>query len=195
MGPDSIKMRAFSKLEYGDPKGFLEELSPVDAAVSFSNLAPRVKHLRTNSLKPDRERRDAAIFCIGMEELMNTFVRFSPVEEQDYDFVATWESKNERIYCPVQLKELVSSELNCTQSMQDVLSGLSKYTDSIDLTVAIKFSRVAKFDPTTLQIPHDLRIAGLWVFGAISQDQSNWGLWGDFAAGKVTQGIKFQIPR
>jgi hypothetical protein len=195
MSNDSINIRTFSKLEYGDPEGFLEALTSVDAAVSISDLKPQIKHLRTNSLKTVRELRDAAIFCMGIAEVLHTSVRFSPVEKQDYDFVTTWQSKNMQHYCPVQLKELVPSELNPNQSINDVVNGLSKYTDSMNLTVAVKLNRIGKFEPSSLLMPKTIRIGGLWVFGAISEDQSDWGLWGDFAKGEVDQGICFQTPR
>jgi hypothetical protein len=195
MDNKSIRLRSFSKLEFEDPNEVLEKLFPFDVAYSISDLEPKKRHLRTSSLKPVRERRDAAIFCVGMAEHLDTPVRFSPVEEQDYDFVTTLQLKDERHYFPVQLKEFVPSDLNPSQSMQDVVNGLSKYTDSMDLTVAIKFNRAARFEPTSLHIPQTLCIGGLWVFGAISEDQSNWGLWGDFAAGRVDQGIVFQIQR
>ncbi len=194
MSNDHIKLKTFEKLEYGDPRGFLRELIHVDAEISLSNLTPKIKHLRTNSLKQFREQRDAAIFCIGMAKVLNTSVRFSPVEEQDYDFVATWQSQDQPHYCPVQLKELVSSELNPSQLIQDVMNGLSKYTDSMDLTVAVKFNRIARFEQTNLQIPQTLCIGGLWVFGSIAEDQSEWALWGDFVSGSTDE-IKFQIPR
>jgi hypothetical protein len=194
MQNNRVHLRAYSKLEYGDPRGFLEALAPLDAAVSVSDLPPTVKHLRTNLLKADRERRDAAIFCLGMSHVLNTPVRFSPTEAQDYDFVATWEVDDVRHFCPIQLKEFVSSELNPNATMQAVLSGLSKYADSGDITVAIKIGRDFRFEPSELKVPSELSIAALWVYGAIAQDQSEWGLWGDFVRGS-TDGIKFHIPR
>lgn len=194
MDRNSVRLRAYSKLAYGDPKGFLEALTPLDAAVSVSDLPATVKHLRTNQLKADRERRDAAIFCLGMSQALNTEVRFSPTEAQDYDFVATWEMDDVRHFCPVQLKEFVSSELNPKATMHAVLSGLSKYADSGDITVAIKIGRNFRFEPSELQLPSELSIAALWVYGAIAQDQSEWALWGDFVRGS-SDGMKFEIPR
>lgn len=194
MQNNRVHLRAYSKLKYGDPRDFLEALAPLDAAVSVSDLPPPVKRLRTNILKANRERRDAAIFCLGMSQVLNTPVRFSPTEAQDYDFVATWEMDDVRHFCPIQLKEFVSSELNPKATMQSVLSGLSRYADSGDITVAIKIGRDFRFEPIELKVPSELSIAALWVYGAIAQDQSEWGLWGDFVR-ESTDGIRFQIPR
>lgn len=194
MDVSSIRLKAFSKLAYGDPRGYLEELALLDAAVSVSDLPSNVKHLRTNPQKPDRERRDAAIFCLGMSKALNTEVRFLQTEKQDYDFVVTWEMDYTRHFCPIQLKEFVSSELNPKATIQDVLSSLSKYTDSTDITVAIKLGRNFRFEPSDLQIPSELSIAAIWVYGALTENQFEWALWGDFVQGS-TDGIKFQIPR
>jgi hypothetical protein len=191
---NSIRLKEYSKLAFGDPKGFLEALAPLDVAVSASDLPSTVKHLRTNFLKAERERRDAAIFCMGMSQVLDTEVRFSPTEDQDYDFVATWEMEDIRHFCPVQLKEFVSSELNPKATIQAVLSSLSKYTDSADITVAIKLGRNFRFEPSDLQLPTELSIAAVWVYGSITENQSEWALWGDFVQGSI-DGIKFRIPR
>ncbi len=195
MDSNSIRLRALSQLQYGDPKGYLESLALLEAEVSASDLPLTVKHLRTNLLKPDRERRDAAIFCMGMSQALNTEVRFSPTEDQDHDFVTTWQSEGIQHYCPVQLKELVSHDLNRDQSIRDIVNKLSKYGDSKSLTVAVKLNRIGTFEPSSMQITQNLSIGALWFFGSLTEDQSNWGLWGDFAKDRVDQGIVFQIPR
>jgi hypothetical protein len=194
MANSSVRLRGYSKLEYGDPRRFLEALAPLDAAVSVSDLPPTAKHLRTSLLKADRESRDAAIFCLGMSQVLNTEVRFSPTEAQDYDFVATWEVDDIQHFCPIQLKEFVSSELNPKATIQAVIDSLSKYADSADITVAIKLGRNFCFEPTDLCLPAEFSIGALWVYGAIAPDQSEWALWGDFTR-RSTAGIKFHIPR
>jgi hypothetical protein len=194
MNSRSIRLSALSQLQYGDPKGYLESLALLEAEVSASDLPLTVKHLRTNRLKSERERRDAAIFCIGMSQALNSKVRFSLIEAQDYDFVATWQSSDTRHFCPIQLKELVSHELNPTASIQAVLRGLLKYVDSDDLTVVIKIGRNKRFEPSELHLPSQLSIAALWIFGSLTEDQTEWALWGNFVQGS-SDGIKFRIPR
>lgn len=195
MASNGIRLRSFSNLKYGDPKGFLTALHPLDVAVSWSSLSPRVRNLRTNSLKAAREHRDAAIFCVGMSQALGSEVRFAPGEKQDYDFVATWADPQTQHFAPVQLKELVTAELNPETALSSLLEKLTKYTDSDDLTVVIKLNRPDRFEPSQVKIPSGLSLGGIWIFGAITPDQSKWGLWGDFMLGSVDQGIAFEIPR
>ena len=176
-----MRVRQFTKLEYGDPKGFLIALRELEPGVAASQLPERIRTLRTQRLKPSREMRDAALFCFGMSERIGFDIRFAPVEDQDFDFIATWsEGEGQRNYCPVQLKEVAPSNLNSAATVQAVVDGLGRYVDSADLTVAIKINRSERFDPQELRLPRNLRIGGLWIFAALSADQSEFGLWGDF---------------
>ena len=47
------------------------------------------------------------------------------------------------------------------------------------------------FDLATLKVP-PLRLAALWVFGGVSPDQSQWGLWGDLLDEPI--GTRFEYP-
>jgi len=189
------RLRQFAKLAYGNPRGFLSELRKFEHAVAASHTPLRVKTLRTNGLKREREMRDAALFCVGMSHNLGSEVRFAPVEDQDYDFVATWRTEAIQHFCPVQLKEVVPAHLNPTASIQDVLGKLSHYGDSNDVSVAIKFNQIGRFEPAGINPPNALRIGGLWVFGAMTEDQSTWALWGDFMqTGPLTLGIRYPHP-
>jgi hypothetical protein len=193
---NSVRLREFSGLKFGDPRGFLRELREVELLVTASPTPEKIKTLRTQQLKPEREMRDAAIFCVGMSERIGVDVRFAPVEDQDFDFIATWlESEGTRNYCPVQLKEVVPEHLNANATIQAVVDKLVHYVDSADMTVAIKLNRVGQFDLSELQIPANLRIGGLWIFAALSADQSEFGLWGDFLnAIDAPYGTRFSYP-
>ncbi len=178
---ENVRLRQFAKLAYGDPRGFLAALRRLEWEVAASPTPERIKTLRTQELKPDREMRDAAIFCVGMSERIGFDVRFAPVEDQDFDFIATWfDREGMRNYCPVQLKEVAPPHLNAGATIQAVVDGLARYADSADVTVAIKINRPARFGPAELKLPANLRIGGLWIFAALSADQSEFGLWGDF---------------
>ena len=192
----NIRLREFGKLEYGDPRGFLAELRKFEVAIAASPTPERIKTLRTQGLKPEREMRDAAIFCVGISERIGFDVRFAPVEKQDFDFIATWLDDDAiRHYCPVQLKEVAPPHLNMNANIQAVIDGLIRYRDSADLTVAIKLNQPVRFNPTELKLTGDLRIGGLWIFASLSADQSEFGLWGDFLS--KTDGprdTKFSYP-
>jgi hypothetical protein len=185
------RTRAFQQLEYRDPRPFLVGLRELEPRVATSTLPKKVKNLRTNSLKWSRELREGALFCYGMSQRIGQTVFLSPSEAQDHDFVASWVVSDTQHLAPVQLKEVVPHDLNPSTSVQRVVDALEKYTDSADLTVAIHLNQRAHFDPTTLIIP-PLKIAALWVFGAISPDQAQWGLWGNFL--ETPSGTRFEYP-
>ncbi len=185
------RARAFQHLEYRDPRPFLVQLRKTEPTIARSNLPKKVKNLRTNALKWSRELRGAALFCYGMAERIGQTVYLAPSEAQDYDFVASWAIDDTQRLAPVQLKEVVPQDLNPLASVQTIVNALSKYVDSEDLTIAIHLNQRGHFDQTTLVIP-SLRIAALWIFGAISEDQGQWGLWGNFL--ETPEGTRFEYP-
>jgi len=186
-----VRARTFQHLEYRDPRPFLVRLRELEPQVAVSNLPKKVKNLRTNSLKKWRVRREGALFCYGMSQRIGQTVFFSPSEAQDHDFVASWVVNDTQHLAPVQLKEAVPYDVNSSASVQKIVDALTKYTDSLDLTVAIHLNQGIHFDPSTLVIP-PLKIAALWVFGAISADQTQWGLWGNFLESPL--GTRFEYP-
>lgn len=191
---ENVRLRQFAKRAYGDPRGFLAALRRLEWAVAASPTPEWIKTLRTQGLKPEREMRDAAIFCVGMSERIGFDVRFAPIEDQDFDFIATW-FDGKRNYCPVQLKEVVPPHLNAGATVQAVVDGLTRYADSADVTVAIKINRPSRFDPAELKLPANLRIGGLWIFAGLSADQSEFGLWGDFLSKTdAPLGSRFSYP-
>ena len=176
---DSISLRIFSKLEYRDPRPFLVCLRQFELEMSASDTPDLIRHLRTNPLKPERELREAAIFCYLVGQRMGVTVGLAPGEDQDFDFIAAWSTQDQSQFSPVQLKELPPDDTAPDATLQDILSGLGrKYPSSQELVVAIHLNRAITFDLTTLVVP-PLPIAELWVFGATAADQNSWALWGD----------------
>ena len=185
------RVRAFQQLEYRDPRPFLVRLRELEPHVATSNLPKKVKNLRTNSLKWSRELREAALFCYGMSQRIGQTVFLSPSEAQDHDFIASWVVDDTQHLAPVQLKGVVPYDLNPSASVQKLIDALGIYADSAELTVAIYLNQRTHFDPATLVIP-PLKIAALWVFGAISPDQTQWSLWGNFLETPI--GTRFEYP-
>ena len=175
---DRAGLNEAKKLTYRDPVVALQELRAMEAQFATSELAPEVRHLRTNELKKVREFRQAALFCHGMSSRVGQSVRFAPVESADYDFIATWSSGTDQHFAPVQLKELVPESLNPAATVQDLVNGLSKYSSS-SLTVAVFLNRSGRFSPREIHIP-PLRISALWFLFAVAPDQSEWRLVGNF---------------
>lgn len=49
--------------------------------------------------------------------------------------------------------------------------------NSKDLTVVLHLNRtVSAFSPAEIIVP-PLKVAALWIFGAIAPDQSRWAMW------------------
>jgi hypothetical protein len=172
-------IRSFSQLEYRDPRPFLVKLREFELMVARTETPKKIRTLRTNALKGMRELREAAMFSFLMGQRIGQTVYCAPLESQDYDFVALWDDGGVPTYAPVQLKELVPDDLNPAVTLAHLINALKKYVDSRELTVAIHLNRQDTFDFRNVQLP-ELNVGSLWFFGAVSPDQSIWGLWGDF---------------
>jgi hypothetical protein len=189
MGAD--RLRAFQRLEYRDPRPFLLRLRELEAQILGSDVPAKVRSLRTNPLRSAKEQREGALFCYGMAQRIGRTVYMAPCEAQDYDFVACWLAGDTQRFSPVQLKEAVPHAVDPGASVQERVNELTKYVDSDDLTVAIYLNQRIHFDPAKLVVP-SLKIGGLWVFGSISDDGKEWGLWGNFL--ETPEGTRFEYP-
>lgn len=173
-----ISVRTFSKLEYRDPRPILVRLRQLELELSASATPHPIRNLRTNRLKPERESREAAIFCYLVGQRIGTRVGVAFGEVQEFDFVITWCHKELTLFAPVQLKELPPETTAPEASLHDIICGLAKYVSSPEMIVAIHLNRTITFDLATIVVP-SLPIAELWAFGATSASQNSWALWGD----------------
>ncbi|MBW8369792.1 MAG: hypothetical protein K0M66_02250 [Thiobacillus sp.] len=188
---DRSQLRSLQLSGFRDPASFLRTLRELEPRIAASSLDPKIKQLRTNKLKKWREARQAALFCYGMSQRIGQPIYLNNDEAQDYDFIASWAVGDEQHFAPVQLKEVVPTNLNAKSSLEEVISSLTKYVNSEDLTVAIHLNRKIQFDPKTITVP-PLNIAALWVFSSISEDGSEWALWGNFL--EDPEGSSFAYP-
>jgi len=194
MRNDMIQLRKLGRLEYRDPIAFLKSIRSFEIDLSASQTPERIKRLRAGSLKAERELRDAALFCTGMSELTGEKIWFADSEDQDFDFVTSWATGDVQHICPVQLKEVAPADLDRNGGFERVFKSLRRYASAEDLVVAVKLGRNLRFDPARLAIPDDLSLGELWVFGAITPDQSQWAVWGDFMQGPFSEGCIFAYP-
>jgi hypothetical protein len=186
-------LRAAQKLEFKDPAAFLIRLRSIEGQVAGSGLPAKVRALRMNDQRKHRERRQAALFCHGMSCRLGQTVFLADEESQDYDFIATWVAGGKQHLAPVQLKELVPKSLNPTACIEEVLEKLKKYpASSRDLTVAIHVNRELHFEPRDLLLP-ELNVAAVWLFAALTPEQSQWDLWGNFTEPEA-YGTRFTYP-
>ena len=185
-------LRTLQNIRFVDPRSFLVNLRKLEVEVAQSDMPSQTKSLRTNPLKETRERREAALFCVGMSQRIGRTVYFASHEDQDFDFVAKWVDAEGQHFARVQLKEVVPTSLNKSATLESVIQGLKKYTDSSDLTVAIHLNQVGRFEPDVLRLQH-LNVASVWVFAATTVDQSLWSLWGNFREDDP-YGTQFSYP-
>ncbi len=185
-------LRTFQNMRFVDPRSFLVNLRKLEIEVAQTDMPSQIKSLRTNPLKKTRERREAALFCVGMSQRIGRTVYFASHEDQDFDFVATWVDADSQHFARVQLKEVVPTSLNQGAALESVIQGLKKYTDSSDLTVAIHLNQIGRFEPDALKL-QQLKVASVWVFAAATVDQSLWSLWGNFKEDHP-YGTQFSYP-
>ena len=189
----SIRARVFSTLSYYDPREVLVDLRRQAPEIARrTDLADAVKQMRTRDLKPLRELRDACLFCYGWNQINGLSVRVAQVEGQDYDAVASYPTNEGHHFAPLQIKEVVPASLNQQSSVQGIVDQLTKYSNSEDLTVVIRLNRDTPFTPANLVVP-TLKIAALWVFGALNTEQSRWAIWGNFL--ETAQCGEFSYPQ
>ncbi len=174
-----------------DPEQALIKLRVIQHVLALSDAEQKIKDLRTRGLKREREIRQACLFCYGMSCRIGQKVWVYPVEDSDYDCVASWEVDSTRHFAPIQLKEVVPAHLNHEADLQAIIDGLTKYPVSADLTVAIYVNQNGRFEPSSIKLPN-LSIAALWVFGTLAPDQSEWFLCGNFL--ETPEMISFSYP-
>jgi len=182
---DSIRTRAWAKLEYFDPERILREFGKNEEQIIDAKMDAKVRTLRTPRLKHHKEGREAALLCHGIGTcVLGTTVYFSPTEASDHDFVSRWQADNIDHYAPVQLKEWVPDQINSSAALTDVISGLKKYTDSKDLIVGIYSNRTGTYKLADIECPAQ-NMAEIWIFGSITPDKSKWFLYGDLLGDRL----------
>ena len=101
---------------------------------------------------------------------------YAESEDDDYDYIACVPEK--KLFIPIQMKEVVPEKVNPDTNLQKEIDKLRKYSDSIDLCVAIYVNRVQSIDVSRLNLS-GLRIAELYLFGAAAPTQETWKIVGN----------------
>lgn len=185
--------REWERFEYFDPEIILPLLRDIREQISSNTVTSlKVKSLRTNKLKSERESWDAAVFCHLLSLTFGQKICFSREEHSDYDSIFTWNEGDTQCYAPVQLKELVPASTNPHANLQEILKKLQKYLGYNDLIVGIKLNRRERIDFSSLD-PNNLPIRELWMFGATTESQSHWSLFGEFMSGNAYQ-YEYDLP-
>ena len=192
---DSIRIRTWEKLRFQDPYQFLTRLRAFEYKIAQPDIQYSTKALRTNKLRQHRERREAALLCVGISESKGLRgMEFTTFEDADYDAVFRLPVQSGIKYWPVQLKEIVpkKKEVNPKAEFNDEIKKLEKYSDSQDLIVGIHFNQATDGKITNWSVP-PLKLGALWVFGSCSPDQRRWCIIGDFLK-QNTSIVEFPYP-
>ncbi|WP_156773399.1 hypothetical protein [Chlorobaculum parvum] len=184
--------REWRRYEYFNPKIVLPKLRKIREEISITNTPDKIKALRTNKLKRERESWDAAIFCQLLSLTLKKDILFSREEHSDFDSIFTWNDGEVQSFAPIQLKELVPAYANPNANLQNIINSLSKYSGSDDLIVGIKINRRERIEFSDIDTD-GLKIRELWMFGATTESQSHWSLLGEVMSGKVHQ-YEYELP-
>lgn len=176
-------IQQWKDLKYCESSVWLSKLREIEFKTAHIPRVDFQKQWRSNAIKKFRELRIAAIFGYGISKLLgySTFVAINDDEANDCDCIVRFVKQGIENYAPIQIKEVVPSELNDKASLQDVLNKLSKYRNS-DLIVVIHINRKVSIDFNKVYIPEDLNVAEVWIFGSVSENQEKWFLYGDLTS-------------
>ncbi|MCU0955390.1 MAG: hypothetical protein MUC37_12480 [Hyphomicrobium sp.] len=189
---DDAEINRLSKLQYYDPLYALPELRKVQLAISeLQNIPNSIRNLRTRKLKRERELWMAFLLAYGLRARTGLPLLLADDEESDHDVVLATVANDLPHFLPVQLKEVVPEDLNPTANVQNIIDDTFAKRSYQDTLLAIKITQNYSFDPNGLVVP-PFSFAGIWIFAAVSPDQSRWALWGDFIDDRL--GTIFEIP-
>lgn len=175
---NDIRINEWSKLKFLDPAEILPKLRELQLKIANSNLNDKIRNLRTNKSKAYREGWEAALFCYGMSNIIGTKVCVVPYESSDYDAIATWLQNEVQHFTPIQIKEVVYSDLSLEENINTEIEKLNRYADSKETTFLFHVNKKGRLDLGAIKIP-ELNIGSLWLIGSVTPDQSKWFVAGD----------------
>ena len=174
---DQSRYRHWDQLKYARPKDWLLALAEIEQKTADVEMDWKVRTLRKASQKKWRESRQAALLLYGISQQFDIDLIFAVDEMEDFDCIATWIKNDEKLYAPIQLKEIVPEYLNSSQDLQKETDKIkTKY--SSETIVGFHLNREFSFTPKELNF--DGFIASeVWLFGSTTNDKKNWMLIGD----------------
>jgi hypothetical protein len=173
----NIRLREVLKLDYKCPRGWLRELREIERVVSLSGLPYKVRSLRTRRLRRWNESRQAALFAYGISQRYpDLSVDFACTQHADYDAIIRSRRHDEEFFTPIQLKEYVPGKLNPEATLESLLEGLNRYTNSSDLVAVVYLNRRFRLRLNPIYCP-GLNLGGVYLLGGVARNR--WILVGD----------------
>lgn len=173
------RIRDWSKRVFYDPEPVLRALRELETSISGHVIPEVVLRLRTNSLKFEREARDAALFAHGMAVVCGVKVFVAPGETEDCDFLTKARVGDTDHFTCVQLKELAPEDLSPIQSLDQLIVNLQRLPQS-DAILAVHLNRRTTIPFEQLAAAR-APFAEIWFFWATDPKLEEWRLFGDVA--------------
>ena len=178
---DAVEKKLWKKLKYRDPRRGVLVYWFRQVVSELPNVPAKIRDWRVRALRKYSEEKQAALFCYGMnkcfpdqnlEYAMPQAAKELKLrdENRDYDCVMRRKPSDaeDYQYLPLQLKEVVSDEINPFSSVEAELQKLIfRYPKSRNLVVALWVNRDGEIDFDRLVIPK-LGILDLRLFGYTS---------------------------
>lgn len=191
---DRIAARKWRSLDWHSPRADLVKLGL--AAAEFERRGISVTHddLRQREFKAHLERKQAALFAYFVSEaILKVPIAYAMIEDEDYDCVLWWKEGGEKEgkshYARVQLKEIVPPHINPNATIESELAKLGKYSTSNQTLVAVHVNQEGPLVWSAIAKPAT-SVAEIWLYAALTADQSRWFLYGDL----LSQPKGFEIP-
>lgn len=176
---DRATRMLFESLKWRDPRTDLVELGRLQGRLAKEGQPPALDDLRNHQLKQYLEQRQAALFAYFISSaVLKAPIAYAMKEAEDYDCILWWKLQSKSCYTPVQLKEIVPPRINARASIETELSKLSKYASTSETIAAFHVNQTGPLDFTEVKAPRT-GLNGIWLYAALSPDQSSWFLYGD----------------
>lgn len=179
-----IKLRRWARLPYRDAHTSLVNLGRLQGTMDRAGNSPRLSDLRNREFRPYLEHRQAALFAYFVSELIiRSPVDYVMFEDEDYDCIMRWRVQQHNCYQAVQLKEIAPTHLDPKAEINREFAKLSKKYGTLGRTpgntiAAFHLNQTGLLDFSNLKGPNT-SISEIWLYGALSQNQSRWFLYGN----------------
>jgi hypothetical protein len=187
---DRITGRKWQALPWRDPRRDLVNLGRAQADFLERGISVTHDDLRQHGLKPHLERKQGALFAHFVSHaILKAPIAYAMVEEEDYDCVLKWKIDQRNRYARVQLKEIVPPHINPNATIESELAKLRKYPTSNQTIVAVHINQEGPLVWSSIAKP-TTSVAEIWLYSALTPDQSLWFLYGDL----LDRPQGFEIP-
>jgi hypothetical protein len=171
--------RKWRGLNWRDPRADLVRLGLLESHLQRQGTLVTHDDLRRRELRELLYLKQAALFShMVSQAIVKAPVRYAMFEDEDYDCVIRWRGEGSP-RARVQLKECVPHlSIRRPTSLEHELAKLGKYPTSSQTIVAMHVNQTGPVVLSDVK-PPKCGFAEIWLYSAITPDQSHWSLYGD----------------